>query len=83
MNWATTIDLNPVALLPSACIPHMPKVERREMLKMYGDAPVTLSASMTTFSPPPIVMTSSVASESIVYVNLRSLVIPETRKLPL
>ena len=43
MNCATTIDLNPVALFPSATNPHMPKTERRDMLKMYGDAEVTVS----------------------------------------
>ena len=43
MNCATTIDLNPVALFPSATSPHIPKTERRDMLKIYGDAEVTVS----------------------------------------
>ena len=43
MNCATTIDLNPVALSPSASNPHIPKTERRDTLKIYGDAEVTVS----------------------------------------
>ena len=42
------MDLNPVALDPSACIPHIPKTDLRLKLKMYGDAPVTLSDSTMT-----------------------------------
>ena len=42
------MDLNPDALLPSACIPHIPKTDLREMLKIYGEAPLTVST--TTFS---------------------------------
>ena len=30
-------------MLPSATNPHIPKTERRDMLKMYGDAEVTVS----------------------------------------
>ena len=48
VNWATTIDLKPVALLPSACIPFIPYIERIETLKIYGDAPVTVSVSTNT-----------------------------------
>ena len=51
MNCATTIDLNPVALLPSATNPHIPKTERRDMLKMYGDAEVTVSDCNTKEDP--------------------------------
>ena len=40
---ATTIDLKPAALLPSACIPHMPKTERKDTLKIYGEAELTVS----------------------------------------
>ena len=45
------MERNPVALLPSACIPFMPKTERREMLKMYGEAPWTVSVSIVTVEP--------------------------------
>ena len=48
MNCATTIDLNPVALAPSACIPCIPNTERNDILKIYGDAPVTVSVSTKT-----------------------------------
>ena len=48
VNWATTIDLKPDALLPLACIPFIPQTERKEILKIYGDAPVTVSVSITT-----------------------------------
>ena len=37
-----------MALLPSACIPCIPHTERMEILKIYGDAPVTVSVSMVT-----------------------------------
>ena len=43
VNWATTIDLNPSALLPSACIPHIPKTDLKDKLKIYGDAEDTVS----------------------------------------
>ena len=39
------MDLNPPALLPSACIPHIPYTDLNEMLKMYGDADLTVSVS--------------------------------------
>ena len=42
------MDLNPVAFLPSACIPFIPKTDLNEILKIYGDAPVTVSVSMVT-----------------------------------
>ena len=42
------MDLNPSALLPSACIPHIPKTERSEILKIYGEADVTVSVSSVT-----------------------------------
>ena len=34
VNWATTIDLNPVALSPSACKPCIPNTDLMETLKM-------------------------------------------------
>ena len=52
MNCATTIDLNPVALLPSASNPHIPKTERTDTLKIYGEAEVTVS--LLSVSDPPI-----------------------------
>src|SRR5210317_1087890 len=48
VNWATTMERKPADLLPSACIPAIPYTERREMLKIYGDAPVTVSDSIVT-----------------------------------
>ena len=49
--WATTIDLNPVALSPSASKPHIPKTERIDILKMYGDAEVTVSTTRSNVAP--------------------------------
>ena len=43
------MDLNPVALEPSACIPQVPHVERRDMLKIYGEELSTLSTSTCTW----------------------------------
>ena len=37
------MDLNPVALLPSAWRPFIPKTDLNEQLKIYGDAEVTVS----------------------------------------
>ena len=48
VNCATTIERNPVALEPSACIPLIPHTERIDTLKMYGEAPVTVSVSIVT-----------------------------------
>ena len=48
VNCATTIDLKPVAFLPSACIPCIPNTDLKEVLKIYGDAPVTVSVSTNT-----------------------------------
>jgi hypothetical protein len=45
------MDLNPVALLPSAWHPHIPKTDLREMLKIYGDADVTVSVLRETVAP--------------------------------
>ena len=42
MNCATTIDLNPVTLSPSATRPHM-QIQTSERLNIYGDADVTVS----------------------------------------
>jgi hypothetical protein len=42
------MDLNPVALLPSACIPLRPYTDLRVQEKMYGDAEETLSDSTIT-----------------------------------
>jgi hypothetical protein len=39
------MDLNPPALLPSACIPHIPYTDLNEILKIYGDADLTVSVS--------------------------------------
>ena len=46
MNCATTILLNPVAFAPSARTPFIPNTERNDTLKIYGDAPVTVSVSI-------------------------------------
>ena len=47
------MDLNPVALLPSAFRPQIPKTDLIEQLKIYGDADETVSLSIftTAFSP--------------------------------
>ena len=39
------MERNPDALLPSVCIPFIPQTERNEILKIYGDAPLTVSVS--------------------------------------
>ena len=51
VNCATTIDLNPSALLPSAWRPHIPKTDLNEILKIYGDADVTVSTVMLRVAP--------------------------------
>ena len=48
MNCATTIERKPDALLPSASIPFIPHTDLRDTLKMYGEAPETVSVSMVT-----------------------------------
>tara|TARA_Y100001954_G_C15703757_1_gene549198 strand:+ start:940 stop:1128 length:189 start_codon:yes stop_codon:yes gene_type:complete len=48
------MDLNPVALLPSACKPHIPNTDRNEQLKIAGDEEVTLSLSTTTIGARPV-----------------------------
>ena len=47
------MDLNPVALLPSAFSPQIPYTDLIEQLKIYGDADDTVSLSILTigFSP--------------------------------
>ena len=51
---------------------------------MYGEAPVTVSASIVTFGVKPVrFTTSSFASAFKLYVNFLSLVIPVTRYVPL
>ena len=42
------MERKPSALEPSASMPLMPHTERIETLKMYGDAPVTVSVSTVT-----------------------------------
>ena len=83
MYWATTIDLNPVAFDPSAWRPHIPKADLNEQLKIYGDAPFTLSGSMMTLSVLEIVIAVSIAADGSWYVKLVSLLTPTTLKLPL
>jgi len=45
------MDLNPDALLPSARRPFIPNTERSEILKIYGDADVTVSIVNETDDP--------------------------------
>ena len=45
------MDLNPVAFAPSATIPHIPKTDLNDVLKMYGDAPVTVSDERVKVAP--------------------------------
>ena len=59
VNCATTIDLKPVAFAPSAFNPHIPNSERRDKLKIYGEAPATVSDDSLISSPPAIVITKS------------------------
>ena len=42
------MDLNPVALLPSACIAFRPNTDLMEQLKIYGEEEDTLSDSTST-----------------------------------
>ena len=37
-----------MALSPSACIPFIPKTDLSDMLKIYGEAPDTVSVSIVT-----------------------------------
>tara|TARA_B000000437_G_scaffold179802_1_gene135764 strand:+ start:797 stop:967 length:171 start_codon:yes stop_codon:yes gene_type:complete len=45
------MDLNPVALLPSASTPHIPNTDLNEILKRYGDAEVTVSDESDNVAP--------------------------------
>ena len=45
------MDLNPSALLPSACKPHTPYTDLNEILKIYGDADVTVSDDNARVAP--------------------------------
>ena len=51
MYWETTILLNPDALLPSARRPHIPHTDLNEILKIYGDAEVTVSTAILIDDP--------------------------------
>ena len=56
---------------PSACIPFIPHTERIEILKIYGEAPDTVSVSIVTASDPEIdgCALINVKSDCRVYVN--------------
>jgi hypothetical protein len=45
------MDLNPVAFAPSANIPHIPNTDLSEILKIYGDADVTVSDESVSLDP--------------------------------
>ena len=45
------MDLNPVALSPSARRPHIPYTERNEVLKIYGEDDVTVSDVRARVAP--------------------------------
>ena len=45
------MERNPDAFDPSAVIPFIPHTERIEQLKIYGDAPDTVSVSIVTVAP--------------------------------
>ena len=45
------MDLNPVDLLPSASIPHIPKTDLKEQLKIYGEDDVTVSEESVNVAP--------------------------------
>ena len=76
------MDLNPVALLPSACIPHIPKTDLREMLKIYGEADVTVSTTTLTLALAGFSNAVAGALDTL-YVNSVVLVTPAHTKLPL
>jgi hypothetical protein len=45
------MDLNPVAFAPSARTPHMPNTDLNDILKIYGDAEVTVSEERDNVAP--------------------------------
>jgi hypothetical protein len=45
------MDLNPVAVAPSASIPHIPYTDLNEILKIYGEAEVTVSDTRAKEEP--------------------------------
>mgnify|MGYP000270408178 CR=1 FL=1 len=47
-----------MTLLPSVCIPHIPKTERSEQLKMYGEQEFTVSIVLFLLPSPTIVYSS-------------------------
>ena len=51
VNCATTIDLNPSALSPSAWRPQTPNTDLRDTLKIYGEAEETVSTERFTLAP--------------------------------
>ena len=79
------MDLNPVDLLPSACIPCIPHVERRDMLNMYGDAESTLSISTFTVDPVAVGLPDGapVLGFLIIYLNVLSVGISVIKNEPL
>ena len=71
---AATTERKPVALLPSASIPFIPHTERREQLKIYGDAPDTVSVSIVTVAPEALGAAGKFAlTNGNAYVNILSL----------
>ena len=59
-----------MALLPSACIPFIPYTDLNDMLKIYGEAPDTVSVSIVTvaFDELPVAG-KSVSTNGSKYVN--------------
>ena len=54
VNWATSIDLNPVALSPSQFKPHIPYTDLTVQLNTYGEDEVTVSLSIATVGVNPL-----------------------------
>ena len=83
MNWATTIDLNPVALSPSASIPHIPYTERNDTLKIYGEDDVTVSDANAKVAPAGFGILATAGAFWTVYTTLVSLGLSATTNWPL
>jgi len=75
------MDLNPVADDPSAWRPHCPNTERRDTLKMYGDAEVTVSVLRDTVAPATVGV-KSVGVFCTVYLNTVLLIFSLTTCFP-
>ena len=84
VNCATTTLLNPSALSPSAWRPHIPNTERREILKIYGDAEFTVSTTTeSTGTNPARFGVATAGAVSALYLRVNGSTISEITKFPL